>query len=66
MHVRAHAGTKGNERADALTKRGAKLMFDLMKLETPEGWFKASLVLVERYWQNRKSEYCMNSHPPPF
>ena len=46
MHVRAHAGTKGNERADALVKRGSKLRFDLMELETPDGWFTASL---ERY-----------------
>ena len=53
MHVRAHAGTKGNERADALAKRGSKLRFDLMELETPDGWFTASL---ERYWQNRRPE----------
>lgn len=53
MHVRAHTGTKGNERADALAKRGAKLRFDLMQAETPDGWFKSAL---ERYWQNRRPE----------
>ena len=55
FHIKAHAGhanTHGNERADALAKRGAKLRFDLMQLQSP-GWFNAALA---KYWQNRKGE----------
>ena len=32
MHVKAHDGSQGNERADKLAKEGAKLRFDLMEL----------------------------------
>ena len=49
-HVKAHDGTQGNERADSLAKKGAKLRFDLMVLTTPKDWFRR---LVERYWENR-------------
>ncbi len=55
MHVRAHAGTRDNERADALAKQGVKLRFDLMELslQTPEGYFRSAL---EKYWQIRRPD----------
>ena len=49
-HVKAHNGTHGNERADKLTKEGAKLRFKLMELAAPHDWFRRS---VEEYWANR-------------
>ena len=52
MHVKAHNGSHGNERADALAKEGAKLRFDLMDLAAPHNtWFHEALAL---YWSNRK------------
>ena len=52
MHVKAHNGSHGNERADALVKEGAKLRFDLMDLAAPHNtWFHEALAL---YWSNRK------------
>ena len=61
MYVRDHAGTKGNERVDALTKRGAELRFDLMKLETPEDWFTVKHISKDI---DRIEE--QNNHPPCF
>ena len=52
MHVKAHDGSQGNERADKLAKEGAKLRFDLMELTGPHNtWFHQALAL---YWSNRK------------
>ena len=52
MHVKAHGGSQGNERADKLVKEGAKLRFDLMELAAPHNtWFHQALAL---YWSNRK------------
>ena len=52
MHVKAHDGSQGNERADKLAKEGAKLRFDLMELAAPHNtWFHQALAL---YWSNRK------------
>ena len=53
QHVKAHVGTVGNERADALAKLGADLRFKLMKRQGPSRWFRNAL---EQYWGNRKSE----------
>ena len=50
VHVRAHAGNKGNEKADELAKKGAKLRAELMLNAGGEGWFKRT---VERYWRVR-------------
>ena len=52
LHVKAHAGQRGNERADKLAKEGAKLRFDLMNKSQPEGWFQRAL---KCYWDNRNS-----------
>ena len=49
-HVRAHAGDVGNEKADELAKKGAKLRGDLMRNEGGEGWFERT---VKRYWEVR-------------
>ena len=49
--MRAHAGNKGNEKADELAKKGAKIRADLMLKEGGEGWFKRT---VEKYWGNRR------------
>ena len=51
MHVKAHDGEKGNERADELAKEGSQLRFKLMELAAPEGWFQRAL---GEYWGNRK------------
>ena len=53
LHVKAHAGTDGNERADELAKSGAKLRFELMEKAAPTDWFQDSLY---RYWGNRKHD----------
>ena len=50
MHVKAHVGQHGNERADKLAKEGAELRFKLMELEAPAGWFHRAL---DAYWGNR-------------
>ena len=52
MHVKAHVGTEGNERADKLATKGAELRFKLMNEEAPEGWFRGAL---EQYWGNRNT-----------
>ena len=52
LHVKAHAGTEGNERADKLVKKGDELRFKLMIEEAPGGWFKGAL---EQYWGNRNT-----------
>ena len=51
QHVKAHNGTVGNERADALAKEGAKLRFKLMERAAEPGWFTYAVSL---YWGNRK------------
>ena len=51
IHVRAHAGNKGNEKADELVKKGVKFIrAELMLNAGGEGWFKRT---VERYWRVR-------------
>jgi len=50
LHVKAHSGNNGNERADSLAAQGAKLRFKLMD---SQGWFQFA---VKRYWSNRRSE----------
>ena len=49
-HVRAHEGNAGNEKADELTKKGAKLRAELMLNEGGEGWFERT---VAKYWRTR-------------
>ena len=51
QHVKAHDGTEGNERADALAKMGAKLHFNLLVQQQPQGWFQRAIKL---YWGNRR------------
>ena len=51
LHVRAHAGNKGNERADELAKLGSKLRHDIMANKSSEDWMKRA---KELYWRNRK------------
>ena len=51
LYVRAHSGNVGNEKVDALAKKGAKLRARMMILEGGDGWYKRT---VERYWENRK------------
>ena len=41
----------GNEKVDALAKKGAKLRAKMMNLQGGDGWYKRT---VERYWKNRK------------
>ena len=50
IHVRAHAGNKGNEKADELAKKGAKLRAELMLNAGGEGWLART---VKRYWEVR-------------
>ena len=46
LHVKAHDGSHGNERADKLVKEGVKLRFDLMELAAPHNtWFHQALAL---------------------
>ena len=49
-HVRAHAGNKGNEKADELIKKGEKLRAELMLNAGGEGWLERT---VKRYWEVR-------------
>ena len=51
QHVKAHDGSVGNERADALAKMGSALRFKLMERQGPHGWFQEALAV---YWGNRK------------
>ena len=53
MHVKAHAGTHGNERADSLAKEGAELRFKLVELAMPNEWFQSTL---NKYWTNRTQD----------
>ena len=50
VHVKAHSGIKGNERADELAARGSRLRHNLMVQSQPAGWFRG---MVERYYRNR-------------
>ena len=50
IHVRAHADNKGNEKADELAKKGAKLRAELMLNAGGEGWLART---VKRYWEVR-------------
>ena len=50
-HVKAHTGTVGNERADALAKLGVELRFKLMEEQGSRDWFQNALT---DYWGNRK------------
>ena len=51
LHVRAHAGNAGNERADKLAKLGSQLRHDIMVEKLSEGWM---MRVKELYWRNRK------------
>ena len=46
VRVRTHSGNVGNEKADELAKKGAKLRSELMLNEGGEGWFEKT---VTRY-----------------
>ena len=50
VHVKAHSGIKGNERADELAAKGSRLRHNLMVQSQPAGWFRG---MVERYYGNR-------------
>ena len=44
-------GNVGNEKADELAKKGAKLRGELMRNEGGEGWFERT---VKRCWEVRE------------
>ena len=49
-HVKAHEGQVGNEKADVLAKKGAKLRHKLMLKSMTANWFR---FVIEKYWDNR-------------
>ena len=51
-HVKAHVDTDDNERADDLTKKGAKLQFELMEKAAPDDWFQGSLHISTALTEN--------------
>ena len=47
MHVKAHDGDAGNERADKLAKLGSKLRFKLMQNQASSpNWFKNLYIYI--------------------
>ena len=51
LHVRAHEGNAGNERADKLAKMGAKLRHEVMADQMPTNWAQRA---KQQYWENRR------------